>query len=63
MVVDVGNWDESRFALPGGQSGNPFSRHYDDLLPFWLRGRGVPIAWSLEHVDAMVHKVLRLVPQ
>ena len=34
------------FSLPGGQSGNPLSPHYADLLPFWLEGRGVPIPWT-----------------
>ena len=50
MVLDVGNWDEARFALPGGQSGNPLSPHYDDLFPLWMRGQGVPIAWSPERI-------------
>jgi penicillin amidase len=62
MVVDVGNWEESRFALPGGQSGNPLSPHYDDLLPFWQRGEGVPIAWSPKEVACVARSTLRLVP-
>ena len=24
---------------PGGQSGNPGSRHYDNLLPYWTNGK------------------------
>jgi penicillin amidase len=56
MVVDVGAWSNSRFSLPGGQSGNPLSPHYDDLLPLWLRGEGVPIAWTEEEVrQATIH--------
>jgi penicillin amidase len=62
MVIDVGNWEESRFALPGGQSGNPLSPHYDDLLPFWQRGEGVPIAWSPARVEQGARAALRLVP-
>ena len=46
MVLDVGDWDRSLFSLPGGQSGNPLSPHYDDLLPAWLEGTGVPIPWT-----------------
>jgi penicillin G amidase len=49
-VVDVGAWHNSRFSLPGGQSGNPLSPNYDDLLEYWKRGDGVPIAWSEEAV-------------
>ncbi len=62
MVLDVGNWEESRFALPGGQSGNPLSPHYGDLLPFWQRGEGVPIAWSPVEVERVTRSTLRLVP-
>jgi penicillin amidase len=60
MVVDVGNWEASRFVLPGGQSDNPTSPHYDDMLPLWQRGDGVPIAWSLEEVDRVTKSTLRL---
>ncbi len=60
MVVDVGNLEDSRFVLPGGQSGNPLSPHYDDLLPLWKRGDGVPIAWSLERVEKTAKDTLRL---
>jgi penicillin amidase len=63
MVVDVGNWENNRFSLPGGQSGNPVSPHYDDLLAFWQQGGGVPIAWSSEQVGHVSRSVLRLVPE
>jgi penicillin amidase len=62
MVIDVGNWEESRFILPGGQSGNPLSPHYDDMLEMWRRGEGVPIAWSPESVDNAVTETLVLTP-
>lgn len=62
-VVDVGNWEASRFVLPGGQSGNPLSPHYDDLLPLWQQGEGVPIAWSPEEVERVTESVLHLEPE
>jgi penicillin amidase len=62
MVIDVGNWDENRFVLAGGQSGNPFSPHYADLLKLWQRGEGVPIAWSREAVAKAGVQRLRLTP-
>ena len=62
MVVDVGDWEESRFVLPGGQSGNPLSSHYGDMLPLWMRGDGVPIAWSPEAVRDATVATLRLSP-
>lgn len=62
MVLDVGDWDRSFFSLPGGQSGNPMSRHYADLLPAWLKGSGVPIAWSEEAIEAATVETLLLKP-
>ncbi len=62
MVVDVGSWENARFSMPGGQSGNPFSPHYDDLLPHWLKGEGVPIAWSPTAVEASTQQRLELLP-
>jgi penicillin amidase len=61
-AIDVGAWDNSRFVLPGGQSGNPLSPHYGDLLPLWHRGEGVPIAWSAEAVQKATRETLRLKP-
>jgi penicillin G amidase len=62
VVVPIGDWEAARYVLPGGQSGNPFSPHYDDLLPLWQRGEGVPIAWSLEAVQQATVERLDLRP-
>jgi penicillin amidase len=61
-VIDVGDWEAARFSMPGGQSGNPFSPHYDDLLPLWLSGDGVPIPWSADAVREAARQMLRLLP-
>ncbi len=58
LVIDVGAWDNSRYVLLGGQSGNPFSEHYDDHVPLWETGRGHAIPWSPEGVAAVaVHRL------
>ncbi|MCC7076324.1 MAG: penicillin acylase family protein [Acidimicrobiia bacterium] len=62
MVVPVGKWDDARFVLAGGQSGNPASPHYDDMVEPWKGGAGVPIAWSPEAVSAATVTVLHLLP-
>lgn len=62
IVIDVGDWEASRFVLPGGQSGNPMSPHYDDLLTLWEQGGGVPIAWSEEAVARATRHTLRVLP-
>jgi penicillin amidase len=62
MVVEAGSWDEARFVLPGGQSGNPFSAHYADQFPLWRRGEGVTIAWSDEALRRARRQTLQLLP-
>src|SRR5262245_25871014 len=61
-AIDVGEWSNSRFALAGGASGNPFSPHYTDLFEMWQKGEGVPIAFTPEEVRASTVEELRLVP-
>lgn len=60
-VYDVGNWEECKFALPGGQSGNPLSPHYSDQFSIWQRGDGIPIAWSTERIDKTSVSKLHLI--
>lgn len=38
MVVELGPRVRAFATYPGGQSGNPVSRHYRDLLPVWQAG-------------------------
>ncbi len=38
MVVELGDRVRALGTYPGGQSGNPASRRYDDRLRFWQRG-------------------------
>lgn len=60
MVIDVGRWDRCRWALPGGQSGNPCSPHYDDQLPLWQRAHGIAIPWTEAEVKAATRSTLQL---
>lgn len=60
VAIDVGNWDSCLFALPGGQSGNPLSPHYDDQLELWRAGDGIRIAWSEEAQAREVVSTLKL---
>ena len=43
QVIDVGDWDRSLTMNNPGQSGDPASRHYKDLIGRWARGRGIPM--------------------
>lgn len=62
MTLDVGNWDENSFAMPGGQSGNPLSPHYADQFRPWKQGSGITIPWSQEAVERVTVSTLRLDP-
>jgi penicillin amidase len=43
MVVDLANLDTAVGVFPCGQSGDPQSPHYDDLLDKWIRNEYVPL--------------------
>jgi penicillin amidase len=62
VVIDLADPERSRYVVAGGQSGNPLSPHYGDLLELWARGEGVPIGWSHDAVAAAVVDSLRLLP-
>ncbi|MEO8249992.1 MAG: penicillin acylase family protein, partial [Burkholderiales bacterium] len=62
MVLDVGNWDASRFINTPGQSGDPASPHYRDLAPLWLAGKYVPLVYSRAAVERETVKRIRLEP-
>ncbi len=38
MIVELGDSVKAFVAYPGGQSGNPGSRHYDEFLDKWAKG-------------------------
>lgn len=63
MVLDVGQWENNRFVLAGGQSGNPMSPHYDDMIDLWLRGEAVTMAWTDEAIRAKATATLVLEPK
>ncbi len=62
MVVDVGDWDESRVINTPGQSGDPGSVHYDDMAPLWARGAYVPMVFTRPAVDAAAVLRIELLP-
>ncbi|HEX9569448.1 MAG TPA: penicillin acylase family protein, partial [Rhodospirillales bacterium] len=54
-IYDLSDLRQSRFVIATGQSGNPFSRHYNDQLNDWLEGRSVslsPAVASLKSANA-----------
>jgi len=62
QIIDVGDWDASRAMHTTGQSGQPASKHYDDMIPLWLNGEYHPMLWARENVLANAEATLRLEP-
>ncbi|MEM9743175.1 MAG: penicillin acylase family protein [Pseudomonadota bacterium] len=51
MVLDVGNWDAARMTNAPGQSGDPRSPFYGDLLEGWATEGHFPLLYSKEAVE------------
>ena len=62
VVIDVGNWDNSRAMNMPGQSGDPDSVHYRDLAPKWANGEYFPLVYSKAAVEAAAALRINLVP-
>jgi penicillin amidase len=63
LVIDVGNWDNSRVINHPGQSGDPGSTHYRDLAPMWRSGQYFPLLYSRKAVAGATEKRIKLVPK
>ncbi len=59
QVIDVGNWDASRATNSPGQSGDPRSPFYANLLEDWANERSFPLLYSREAVER--HAIMRIV--
>lgn len=60
-ILDFADWDRSVFTSAPGQSGQPESPHYSDLLPMWSEGEYAPLVFSRAAVEE--HTTHRLVLQ
>jgi penicillin amidase len=61
-ILDTGNWDESVAVNTPGQSGQPGSQHYSDLMPLWAAGEYFPLAYSRKAVENATTDRLTLEP-
>jgi penicillin amidase len=61
-VFDLADWDRSVGINVPGQSGQPGSKHYDDLLPLWIEGKYFPLSFTKGAVDSVTTDVLYLTP-
>ena len=50
-ILDLSDWDHSVAVNVPGQSGQPGSPHYSDLLPLWSEGKYFPLVYSRDAVE------------
>jgi len=61
-IFDLSDWDKAVGVNVPGQSGQPGSPHYDDLLPLWTRGQYFPLCYTKQSVDRETTDLLELKP-
>lgn len=63
QIIDLSDLDRSLGTHAPGQSGNPASPHFADLLPLWRDGRLHPMPFTRPAVLAAAVSTLRLLPR
>ena len=63
LIVDLSDLDNSLSIHATGQSGLPFNKHYDDMVPLWQGVEYHPLLWSKDMVEQNVEGLLLLKPQ
>ncbi len=61
-VLDLADWDRGLATNTPGQSGQPGSPHYGDLLPLWADAKYIPLAYSRQKVEEVMQNRLTLRP-
>jgi penicillin amidase len=61
-IFDLSDWDNAVGVNVPGQSGQPGSPHYDDLLSLWAHGQYFPLCYTKQSVDRETTDVLELKP-
>ena len=62
QIIDLGDFDQSVAINVPGQSAQPESEYYANLLPMWAEGQYFPLVFSRARVEAETKHVLRLLP-
>jgi penicillin G amidase len=63
LVTPLSDVSKATFIYPGGQSGQPESKHYKDLFDTYVSGKTVPLYFSAQDVAAKATEVLTLSPK
>jgi penicillin amidase len=63
QILDVADWDRSVVTNTPGESGDPQSQHYRDLLDDWVTGKYHPLPFSRKAVEAAAEERIILEPK
>lgn len=59
MIVDLGDLARSISMHTTGESGHPYSHHYDDMIDHWRNIEYHPMLWTREQVEtATVNRLI-----
>lgn len=62
-IIDLADFDRSVVTNVPGQSSDPRSKHYGDLLPLWGKDEYFPLVYSRKRVEQETEQVLWLHPE
>jgi len=62
LIMDTSDWSKSEAIYATGQSGQPYSKHWGDMLPLWQKGEYNPLLYTKQDIDAKTEGVLTLTP-
>lgn len=62
MIMDLSDWSRSLGIIGTGQSGQPYSRHWGDMLSKWQNGEYNPMLYAPDQIEANREGTLTLTP-
>ena len=62
FAIDMTDLDGARIVITTGQSGNPFDRHYNDMIDPWRNGETVPLPFTHAAIAEAAAQTLVLQP-
>lgn len=62
QIIDLSNWDASLWVTTTGESGEPFSAHYSDLVALWANHRYQRMEYSAASEGQAAQEILTLTP-
>ena len=62
-IIDLADFDNSWVTNVPGQSADPRSKHYSDLLPLWANEEYFPLVFTRSRVERETEKVTWLMPR